>query len=85
LIFLYGKVSKDWVLERMSAALQLIITNNYPIDDFIIYMAPPHKELNEISLNQKFLRVKIVNSSNSIDLDEDALKELITNLKYNAA
>ncbi|MEO6330152.1 MAG: toll/interleukin-1 receptor domain-containing protein, partial [Ginsengibacter sp.] len=45
LIFFYGKVSREWVLERMSAALQLIITNNYPIEEFYIYMAPPHKNL----------------------------------------
>jgi hypothetical protein len=57
LIFLYGSVSKEWVLERMSAALQLIITNNYPIEDFFIYMAPPNKEANNISINQRFLKV----------------------------
>jgi len=66
LFFLYGQVSKDWVLERMSAALQLIITNNYPIDEFVIYLYPPRKDPNEISLKQKFLNVSVIdNSSNS--------------------
>jgi len=81
LIFLYGKVSKEWVLERMSAALQLIIRNNYPIDNFIIYMAPPHKESDDILLNQRFLKVNIVDSSNNVTLNDHIVNELIRNLK----
>jgi hypothetical protein len=81
LIFLYGSVSKEWVLERMSAALQLIITNNYPIEDFFIYMAPPHKETDDISIRQKFLKVNIVDSSNNQLLDKAALQNFINNLK----
>lgn len=81
LIFMYGSVSKEWVLERMSAALQLIITNNYPIEDFFIYMAPPHKEADDISIRQKFLKVNIVDSSNNQLLDKAALQLFINNLK----
>lgn len=81
LIFMYGSVSKEWVLERMSAALQLIITNNYPIEDFFIYMAPPHKEADDISIRQKFLKVNIVDSSNNQLLDKTALQQFINNLK----
>ena len=81
LIFLYGSVSKEWVLERMSAALQLIITNNYPIEDFFIYMAPPHKEADDISIRQKFLKVNIVDSSNNQILDKMVLQQFIDNLK----
>jgi hypothetical protein len=81
LIFMYGSVSKEWVLERMSAALQLIITNNYPIEDFFIYMAPPHKEADDISIRQKFLKVNIVDSSNNQLLDKAALQQFISNLK----
>ena len=81
LIFLYGSVSKEWVLERMSAALQLIITNNYPIEDFFIYMAPPHKEADDISIRQKFLKVHIVDSSNNQLLDKMVLQQFIDNLK----
>lgn len=81
LIFLYGSVSKEWVLERMSAALQLIITNNYPIEDFFIYMAPPHKEAGDISIRQKFLKINIVDSSNNQFFDEAVLQQFINNLK----
>jgi hypothetical protein len=85
LIFLYGSVSKEWVLERMSAALQLIITNNYPIEDFFIYMAPPHKETGGITLNQRFLKVKVIDSSNNQVVDKAILDKLITDLKTDAA
>ncbi len=85
LIFLYGRVSKEWVLERMSAALQLILTNNYPIEDFFIYMAPPHKEDADITLNQKFLKVNIVNSSNTESIGQDELEQFLHALKAGSA
>ncbi len=81
LIFMYGNVSKEWVLERMSAALQLIITKNYPIDDFFIYMAPPHKEADEILLRQRFLKINIVDSSNNTMPDKAVIQQFISNLK----
>ncbi len=85
LIFLYGRVSKEWVLERMSAALQLILTNNYPIEDFFIYMAPPHKEDADITLNQKFLKINIVNSSNTESIGQDELEQFLHALKAGSA
>ena len=81
LIFLYGNVSKDWVIERMSAALQLIITNNYPIEDFFIYMAPPYKEKSDISIAQRFLKVDVIDSSKSATLDDASLNDFISKLK----
>jgi len=85
LIFLYGSVSKEWVLERMSAALQLIITNNYPIEDFFIYMAPPNKEANNISINQRFLKVNVIDSSKSANMSKDELQQFLNALKTSAA
>ncbi len=81
LIFLYGKASREWVLERMSAALQLIITHNYPIDDFYIYLAPPHKDVDELVLNQKFLKINVVDSSNEKALDKEVIRQFLTDLK----
>lgn len=81
LIFLYGSVSKEWVMERMSAALQLIITNNYPIDDFFVYMAPPFKEGNSINLNQRFLKINVVDSSNNSTIDTQVLSKFLMDLK----
>ena len=85
LIFLYGSVSKEWVEERMKAALQLILTNNYPIEDLFIYMAPPHKGTADITLNQKFLKVNIVNSSNKESIGQDELDQFLHALKAGAA
>ena len=85
LIFLYGNVSKEWVLERISVALRLILNNDYPIDDFFIYMAPPHKEANEISINQRFLKVNVIDSSNSRVMDEALLQQFLSDLKTEVA
>lgn len=84
LIFLYGNVSKDWVIERMNAALQLILTNNYPIEDFFIYMAPPHKEANDISINQRLLKVNVIDNSNDPTLTEKAVDRFLKELKVQA-
>ncbi|MEJ2004478.1 MAG: toll/interleukin-1 receptor domain-containing protein [Cyclobacteriaceae bacterium] len=84
LVFLYGNVSKEWVMERVSAALQLIVANNYPIDDFFIYMAPPHKEDEEISINQRFLKINIVDSSDQKIPEASVLKDFINQLKANS-
>lgn len=81
LIFLYGNVSKEWIRERISAALQLIITNNYPIEDFFIYMAPPHKEAADININQRFLKVNMIDNSNSQDINELTLNQFLKELK----
>ncbi len=85
MIFLYGKVSKEWVLERMSAALQLIITRNYPVEDFMVYMAPPHKDANDININQRFLKINIVDNSNDSILDKAVLNKFLNALKSGEA
>ena len=81
LIFIYGNVSKEWVLERMNAAIRLILNNNYPIDDFFIYMAPPRKDANEITSIQKFLKINIVDSSKNSMPDKTVIQQFISNLK----
>jgi len=85
LVFLYGSVSKEWVLERMSAALQLIITNNYPIEDFFIYMAPPNKEAKDISINQRFLKVNVIDNSKSQDMNKEEISQFLKALKTSVA
>ncbi len=85
LVFLYGNVSKDWVMERVSAALQLIVANNYPIDDFFIYLAPPHKEDKEISINQRFLKINVVDSSDEKIPEASVIQDFIKQLKSNTA
>ncbi len=81
LVFFYGTVTKEWVLERMSAALQLIVTNNYPIDDFIIYLAPPNKTDDSIVLNQRFIKVNLFNNSAYATPPSDRLNSLVKSIK----
>ena len=80
LIFVYGTVSKEWVRERMSVALELIITNNYAIEDFFIYMAPPLKETNNLFINQRFLKVNVIDSSKNTIMDKDVLQNFLNEL-----
>ncbi len=84
LIFLYGSVSKEWIMERMSAALHLVITKNYLIDDFFIYMAPPHKDASSVSLNQHLLNINVVDSSDSQTLSKETLNKFLSSLKAEA-
>jgi hypothetical protein len=81
LIFFYGKVSKDWVWERMNAALQLVIANNYPVQEFYIFMAPPLKDPHEITIQQKFLRINVIDNSAGTPADATALQQFIRDLK----
>ncbi|MBK6544564.1 MAG: toll/interleukin-1 receptor domain-containing protein [Saprospiraceae bacterium] len=81
LIFIYGRVSEEWLLARISAALQLIITNKYNIEDFIIYMVPPHKEYGSISLNQRIVNMNVIDSSNNEIAEKSTLDKFIMYLK----
>jgi hypothetical protein len=44
-------------------------------------MAPPHKNANELVLNQKFLRINVVDSSHEKALDKDVIHQFLTDLK----
>jgi hypothetical protein len=81
LIFFYGKVSRDWVIERMKAALQLIVSNNYPKKDFFLFMVPPHKDPDDISLKQQFIKVNVINNSDALQLDFNALLPFFNSIK----
>ena len=84
MIFFYGRVSRDWVLERMSAALQLIITHNFPVEGFFVYMAPPHKDPNDISLRQRFLKIKVIDNSDAAHINKESFALLLKELKGHA-
>jgi TIR domain len=60
LIFLYGKVSASWVVERMNAVLKLIINNNYAVDEFFVLLLPPNTDAQQIELPQKWLKVNVL-------------------------
>ena len=81
LIFFYGKVSKDWVIERMNAALQVIVANNYAVDDFFVFMLPPHKDNTNFVLKQRFVKVNVFNYSDHLNPDGGGLDDFINTLK----
>lgn len=83
LVFLYGNVSHDYVKERVNAALQLIVNNNYPIKDFYIYAAPPLKSAEELNIKpvQQYLKVNVMNDSTLNELNDEVLDKFITEIK----
>ncbi len=80
LIFFYGNVAAEWVAERMKAARQLIVSNQYPVKDFFVLMLPPHKDPNDNIVEQQF-KVIAVNNSDQLQLDINALELLLKSLK----
>ena len=80
LVFFYGNVAADWVVERMKAAKQLILSNRYPLKEFVVLMLPPHKDPNDKIIEQQF-KVSVVNNSDTLQLDINALELLLKSLK----
>lgn len=81
LIFLYGSVSKDWLVERINIASKLIATNDYNIDSFI-YMAPPFKDITSL---KRAYGIKIIDSSTKQVIDEAHLKQILDTLNTSTA
>ncbi len=80
IVFIYGQISKEWVLERMSAALQLIVTNNFPVEDFVVFMVPPTKNPEDIKMRQKFMSVRIIDNSSSETIGKDSIERMLSEL-----
>lgn len=85
MIFLYGNVGKEWIQGRMGAAIQLIIENNYPIEDFFVYLAPPHKKAVDIISSQRFIKINIFDSSSSASVNTASITNFLTALKTTPA
>jgi hypothetical protein len=83
LVFLYGGVSKDWLMARINVALQLILAKNYPVEDLFVYMAPPRKSAADITINQRFLKLNIVDSSDAGD--GSVMRKFVTDLSSASA
>ena len=82
LVFFYGKVSFDWVKERMNAALQLIVSNKYPRKGFFIFLIPPHKDPDQLPpFDSTFLPVKIINNSDVAQMDANLLQQFVNSIK----
>ena len=78
IVFIYGQISKEWILNRMSAALQLIVSHNLPVEDFVVLMVPPEKSPDDIQLRQRFMSVKVINNSNSATIRPESLEQMLS-------
>jgi hypothetical protein len=85
LIFIYGKVAKDWVLERIRVAVQLIAGKNYGISTLAVYLGPPRKSPEDIKLNQPFIKIHIIDDSDSDQFDPDTLTPLFERMSPGGA
>jgi hypothetical protein len=81
LVFFYGKVEWTWVQRRVHAAMKLIINNEYPADEFFIFLLPPHKNLKEIAFERRFLKVNVIDNSDALQLDKATLQQFFETLK----
>ena len=81
LVFFYGKVSGQWIEERFIAAKQYILDSEYPIKDFLLFLMPPVKNPDEISLQFGVPKIDVIDNSASSQLQISALKQLLERIK----
>ncbi len=81
LVFFYGKVDWTWVQRRVNAAMKFIFNNQCAADEFFIFMVPPHKELTNISFERRFIKVNVIDNSNTAQLDKIALEQFFKTIK----
>ncbi|MFQ5605256.1 MAG: hypothetical protein ACE5HS_18480 [bacterium] len=84
LLIIYGEVVKDWVIERLHAALELINSKNYPVTSYGIYLAPPKKEISEFQFYEKMHHVKIFDNSNAKTFNPKLLDNFLQSLSAGA-
>ncbi len=69
LMILYGSVNRDWVLNRLGAALQLKVVKNLPVQSFWVYSVPPEKEGAALEFDLGPVQVHLIDNSGSPTLD----------------
>jgi hypothetical protein len=79
LIFYYGNADKDWIKQRMNAALHTAMNNDLPVDDFFVFMVPPEKKSDDVMPKQKFVKINLIDSTNITK--EQAMSQLIKQIK----
>lgn len=81
LIFFCGRVSRDWLLERINAAMQLIVSHNYPVQGLFVVYVPPNKGIEQVTLNQKRFVIDVLDFTQGSDENNRAFKTLVKQLK----
>ena len=77
LIIIFGQVEGSWVQERLNEALQLIITKQYPLQSFGIYVAPPPKQAKSILFNQHLFKIHVLDNSAAEQPTSQVLKPFL--------
>jgi len=81
LIFIYGKISCDWITERIKSTAKLVIEKRYPINKFIVLRLPPYKDLNLLNFNQTAIKIEVMDNTNSLQIDANLLDQILNSIK----
>jgi hypothetical protein len=65
LIVFFGQVAAEWVRERLGAALQIAIGHNTPLETCGIYVAPPRKSSQDLTIQQRLFPVHLMDNADS--------------------
>lgn len=79
-VFIYGNIAKEWVVERMTAVLQLVIENNYSIEDFYVYIIGEEKDSSDVQLNQRYLKIYAFQNTNNSSIEDDIFNIFVNRL-----
>ncbi len=84
-IIIYGLVSREWVLERLKTVLHTIIVNNHAITTLGVYLAPSTKDPGSIQLNQRFIKLRMIDNSDKSVFDPRKLEPIVGGLMRGGA
>jgi len=79
LIIFYGRVNQRWVLERLTEATKLMLTEKSTIHTRIIFVAPPKKETHLLKerLDCLLKGIQLIDNSDSEQILPDNLSQII--------
>jgi dsDNA-binding SOS-regulon protein len=81
IVLFYGKVTWDWINERVNATEQLLVSYNYPINELFVLLLPPHKDPGSLKFEQTAIKITVMNNSDKAELDRDVLGPFLKSLK----
>ncbi|ETR68882.1 MAG: hypothetical protein OMM_04296 [Candidatus Magnetoglobus multicellularis str. Araruama] len=79
LIIFYGRVNQDWVVERLTEATKLMLTDKSAIHSRIIFVAPPKKEIKDLKQRLDFLLkgIQLLDNSDSEQILPNNFSQII--------
>jgi hypothetical protein len=77
LVFFYGEVAQEWLEERITTTLKLLLDNKYPRKEFFVILLPPLKSPEQSFLEQSYLKINVIDNSSSNQLDPNVYRQLL--------